>query len=193
MSIRRDEAAQCVLEALQDCMARYLDREYLARHLRPPEAAAHRQEQLALRAARLEQALARQRACRKTLYEDRVDGAVTAAQFAELSAAFEAEIARLGKELAAAERERGAAAEQAAQCVTAEPAGEKICPGRCADGRDGRMYGGGRAGGQAGAPAQARSAGDTLEVLTRAARTQRGRVHMPSRQVAFPNDGRRRQ
>lgn len=29
----RDEAAQCVLEALQDCMARYLDREYLARHL----------------------------------------------------------------------------------------------------------------------------------------------------------------
>ena len=35
-------------------------------------------EQLALRAARLEQALARQRACRKTLYEDRVDGAVTA-------------------------------------------------------------------------------------------------------------------
>ena len=120
VSIRRDEAAQCVLEALQDCMARYLDREYLARHLRPPEAAAHRQEQLALRAARLEQALARQRACRKTLYEDRVDGAVTAAQFAELSAAFEAEIARLGKELAAAERERGAAAEQAAQCVTAE-------------------------------------------------------------------------
>lgn len=101
-------------------MARYLDREYLARHLRPPETAAHRQEQLALRAARLEQALARQRACRKTLYEDRVDGAVTAAQFAELSAAFEAEIARLGKELAAAERERGAAAEQAAQCVTAE-------------------------------------------------------------------------
>ena len=77
VSIRRDEAAQCVLEALQDCMARYL-------------------------------------------YEDRVDGAVTAAQFAELSAAFEAEIARLGKELAAAERERGAAAEQAAQCVTAE-------------------------------------------------------------------------
>ena len=65
VSIRRDEAAQCVLEALQDCMARYLDREYLARHLRPPEAAAHRQEQLALRAARLEQALARQRACRK--------------------------------------------------------------------------------------------------------------------------------
>lgn len=52
VSIRRDEAAQCVLEALQDCMARYLDREYLARHLRPPEAAAHRQEQLALRAAR---------------------------------------------------------------------------------------------------------------------------------------------
>ena len=174
MSIRRDEAAQCVLEALQDCMARYLDREYLARHLRPPEAAAHRQEQLALRAARLEQALARQRACRKTLYEDRVDGAVTAAQFAELSAAFEAEIARLGKELAAAERERGAAAEQAAQCVTAEQLVKKICPGRCADGRDGRMYGGGRAGGQAGAPAQARSAGDTLEVLTRAARTQRG-------------------
>ena len=125
VSIRRDEAAQCVLEALQACMARYLDREYLARHLRPPEAAAHRQEQLALRAARLEQALARQRACRKTLYEDRVDGAVTAAQFAELSAAFEAEIARLGKELAAAERERGAAAEQAAQCVTAEQLVEK--------------------------------------------------------------------
>ena len=125
VSIRRDEAAQCVLEALQACMARYLDREYLARHLRPPEAAAHRQERLALRAARLEQALARQRACRKTLYEDRVDGAVTAAQFAELSAAFEAEIARLGKELAAAERERGAAAEQAAQCVTAEQLVEK--------------------------------------------------------------------
>ena len=125
VSIRRDEAAQCVLEALQACMARYLDREYLARHLRPPEAAAHRQEQLALRAARLEQALARQRACRKTLYEDRVDGAVTAAQFAELSAAFEAEIARLGKELAAAERERGAAVEQAAQCVTAEQLVEK--------------------------------------------------------------------
>ncbi len=74
---------------------------------------------------RLEQALARQRACRKTLYEDRVDGAVTAAQFAELSAAFGAEIARLGKELAAAERERGAAAEQAAQCVTAEQLVEK--------------------------------------------------------------------
>ena len=125
VSIRRDEAAQYVLEALQACMARYLDREYLARHLRPPEAAAHRQEQLALRAARLEQALARQRACRKTLYEDRVDGAVTAAQFAELSAAFEAEIARLGKELAAAERERGAAVEQAAQCVTAEQLVEK--------------------------------------------------------------------
>jgi hypothetical protein len=33
----------CVLEALQACMARYLDREYLARHLRPPEAAAQRQ------------------------------------------------------------------------------------------------------------------------------------------------------
>ena len=32
MSIRRDEAAQYVLEALQACMARYLDREYLARH-----------------------------------------------------------------------------------------------------------------------------------------------------------------
>ena len=82
-----------------------------------------------LRAARLEQALARQRACRKTLYEDRVDGAVTAAQFAELSAAFEAEIARLGKELAAAERERGAAAEQAAQCVTAEQLVKKNMPG----------------------------------------------------------------
>ena len=52
-------------------------------------------------------------------------GAVTAAQFAELGAAFEAEIARLGKELAAAERERGAAAEQAAQCVTAEQLVEK--------------------------------------------------------------------
>ena len=67
VSIRRDEAAQCVLEALQDCMARYLDREYLARHLRPPEAAAHRQEQLALRAARLEQA---QRDCKDRFRKD---------------------------------------------------------------------------------------------------------------------------
>ena len=84
------------------------------------EIAATTRRKFPLSRRRLEQALARQRACRKTLYEDRVDGAVTAAQFAELSAAFEAEIARLGKELAAAERERGAAAEQAAQCVTAE-------------------------------------------------------------------------
>ncbi|MFQ9679990.1 MAG: recombinase family protein [Ruthenibacterium lactatiformans] len=118
VSIRRDEAAQCVLEALQDCMARYLDRN-IWRGICVRRSCGAQAGTAGARAPA--GAGAGTPARRRTnAYEDRVDGAVTAAQFAELSAAFEAEIARLGKELAAAERERGAAAEQAAQCVTAE-------------------------------------------------------------------------